>query len=186
MNFIKLKIAVLFISIIFSVPFCINVSAQKVTFLIADAETHKIMTKVLVHSRLDGKIKQTTNNFGKTDILLAKEDTITIEKEAYYPLHLVVKNHKEYDYTHTITVYLTPISKHHLENTNLKTEKMQQFEYKFMHPELKNAPTDPHLEIHVFEHIGASEKRALWSEELAKSHQQFDILKVGLDKPKKK
>ena len=157
--------------------------AQKATFLVLDAEDFAPIPQALVHSRIDAGGKQHTEKNGTVTVFLAKNDEILIEHVGFYPLRLVIKQHKEFDYSQTIIVHLTPLAPHHKnekEFTDKKRRKDIKSEFDFTHPKTN---LDSGLEIHVFEHYGAKEKRAAWTQTQQEKYKgNFNILKLNIDK----
>jgi len=149
--------------------------------LVLDAEDFSPISQATVHSHIDAGGKQHTNKDGTVTVFLGKNDEILIEHIGFYPLRLVIKAHKEFDYSHTILVHLTPLAPHHKsEFTSKKRRKDIKSEFDFTHPQTN---LDSGLEIHVFEHYGAKEKRAMWAQTQQEKYKgNFNILKLNIDK----
>ncbi len=155
--------------------------AQEAVFIVLDAETKHPLDSVVVHSRLEKNEPGITDIGGKTSLHIAEEDTISFDKNLYYHVHIIIDTHQNYDFKHTILVYLTPMShpQHEAEMTDIND--FNSFKYKFTHEDVKNNQ----FKIRVLEHDYAADKRSDWLEHTRNQYgKDFNVIDIKLSEKK--
>ncbi|EAY27476.1 hypothetical protein [Microscilla marina] len=146
---------------------------SKAVFQVFDAETHLPLSQVNVHSltHLNKDDSLATDANGSITLHVIEQDTLSFVGALYYPVHIVVHKEDNFDWTHPIKVYLTPLIHHSHQTTIHATDpshaKMSSVHYDFTHTKFE----DKKLKIQVFEHEHAANKRAKW---LQHTHDKYN------------
>lgn len=156
--------------------------AQTAVIQVTDSETEEDLKDVVIHSRLelnqDSHLK--TDFLGRIEIHIAQEDTISFEREGYYPVHIVIHSHEEYDFYHPIHVRMTPLAHHTHIRSIQDFEDMHTYDYHFTNPE---EDFDNHFKVTVLEHIHARSKREEWlATTRDRYNNDFNVIVIGLKK----
>lgn len=170
----------------------VNTFAQtesKAIFQVFDAETHLPLSQINVHSltHLNKDDALATDSKGKITLHVVEQDTLSFVGALYYPVHIVIHKEDNFDWTHPIKVYLTPLI-HHSHQANIHATKpshakMTSFHYDFSHAKFE----DKKLKIQVFEHQHAANKRAKWLKHTRdKYNKGFNIIDIKLASSKKR
>lgn len=173
-----------FFTFFFLTVFATSVFAQKESkaiFQVLDAETHQVLSQINVHSltHLNKDDAAATDANGNITLHVVENDTLSFIGALYYPVHIVIHKEDNFDWTHPIKVYITPLIHHsHQEKvhaTNLGHSNMTSIDYHFTHQKFENKL----LKIQVFEHSHASNKRAKWLQHTRdKYNKGFNIIDI--------
>lgn len=161
---------------------------SKATFQVFDAETHLALPKITVHSltHLNKDDAITTDANGSITLHVVEQDTLSFIGGLYYPVHIVVHKEDNFDWTHPVKVYLTPLI-HHSHKDEVHATKpahgqMKSIDYHFTHHTFESKQ----LKIQVFEHQHAASKRAKWLQNTRdKYNKGFNIIDIKFARKKK-
>lgn len=162
--------------------FCISllaqVNAQDCVFQVVDSETHKDLKGVVVHSRieLNGEEPNKTDFLGRVNLHVAEKDTISFVLEGYYPVHILIHEHENYDFLHPFHVYLTSISHddHQFDHTHFHEMEAYDFHFDQDHSEEIRA-----LKMKVLEPTQALSKRERWMATTRDRYEQgFNVIVI--------
>lgn len=164
--------------------FAFTLQAQVATLHVVDSETHAYIPGVVIHSRLEKNLDNhlKTDLQGNVPVHIAEDDTISLECKGYYPIHIVVTHFQDYDFSHPMRIYMTPLM-HHSHHTEIEDlTDLQSFEYHFVHDDFENKQ----FKIQVLEHNNATNKRNQWLQTTRDSHEKgFNIVDIKLPGTKK-
>lgn len=162
---------------------------SKATFQVLDAETHLPLAQINVHSitHLNKDDSLATDANGNITLHVVEQDTLSFVGALYYPVHIVIHKEDNFDWTHPIKVYLTPLIHHsHQANIHATTpshKKMTSSHYDFSHTKFEGKT----LKIQVFEHQHAANKRAKWLQHTRdKYNKGFNIIDIKFAHRKKR
>jgi len=161
---------------------------SKAVFEVLDAETHQKLADIQVHSltHLNREDAIKTDINGKITLHVIEQDTLSFVGALHYPVHIVIHKENNFDWTHPIQVYLTPLIHHsHKEKIHgfePSHTSMSSLDYHFTHHEFDSKV----LKIQVLEHQSAAGKRAKWLQTTRdKYNKGFNIVDIKFTKRKK-
>lgn len=161
---------------------------SKAVFEVVDAETHQTLANIRVHSltHMNKDDATTTDANGKITLHVIEQDTLSFIGALYYPVHIVIHKEDNFDWTHPIKVFLTPLIHHshqqEIHGFDPTHSAMKSTDFHFTHHEYDNKI----LKIQVLEHQGAAGKRAKWLQTTRdKYNKGFNIVDIRFAKRKR-
>lgn len=163
----------------------IPLRAQDCVFQVVDSESHQDLKGVEVHSRieLNGEAPHKTDFLGRVSLHVAEKDTISFVRPGYYPVHILIHKHEDFDFLHPFHVYLTPISHedHQFDHNHFYEMEAYDFHFDQEHAEEYKA-----LKMKVLEPSQALSKRERWLATTRDRHEKgFNVIVIKAPSKKK-
>lgn len=154
--------------------------AQTLRFHVVDAQTHHALDNVNIFKQNSTDTAQTDIS-GEASLVILEGDTISMQLDGYFDIHLLIKSINNYDFKHPVAIFMTSFSDQHHVDDMRNMENYATFKFHFTHDQLPGA----HLQVHVMEHTQAEHTRISWVQHSRNQQgRDFNIINLKLEPTK--